>query len=271
MIFSPAAVARAFTTACSSPRLGLFPPLRSRMGRTSARCGTSPRLCGRRFPLSARRALPDAAGFGSSLPPARADGAAKAHAVRPAASASSALFRRSVRLEWVAVLALLEPYALLHPRMLPAALVRLAFLPMTAFCAANAFFAHRLARSPASARPLSQGRANPGRLRGLRRGAAPRRVSQPARACAAAFVSLLWLAAPPVPRAESPGNRTHPAQRSRTRGFCASRGKRLPPRRSCRPGAAMLVACGGCMLGFLEPDEAARQMLSLLPDLVCAA
>ena len=50
--------------------------------------------------------------------------------------------------EWVAVLALLEPYALLHPRMLPAALVRLAFLPMTALCAANAFFAHRLARSP---------------------------------------------------------------------------------------------------------------------------
>ncbi|MFQ9447741.1 MAG: hypothetical protein ACLR4A_10645 [Christensenellales bacterium] len=42
-------------------------------------------------------------------------------------------------LEFLAVLALLEPYALLHPRLLPAALVRAAFLPMTAVCAFNSF------------------------------------------------------------------------------------------------------------------------------------
>ena len=28
----------------------------------------------------------------------------------------------------------------------------------------------------------------------------------------------------------------------------------------------MLAACGGCMLDFLEPDEAARRMLALVPD-----
>ena len=32
----------------------------------------------------------------------------------------------------------------------------------------------------------------------------------------------------------------------------------------------MLAACGGCMLGLLEPDEAARQMMALLPDLSSA-
>ena len=58
---SPAAVARALSDGVLLVCLGLFSIVENRMGRTSARCGTS-RLRGRRFP-SARRAPPDAAGF----------------------------------------------------------------------------------------------------------------------------------------------------------------------------------------------------------------
>ncbi len=227
------------------------------------------RLRGRCFPLSARRAPPDAAGFGSSLSPARADGAAKAHAVRPAASASSALFRRRVRLGMgrrAGAAGALRPAASAHaPRRARASRLSAddgALRGQRIFRASSGAF-------PASARPLSQGRANSGRLRGLRRGAAPRRVSQPARPCAAAFrFAALAGRAAAVPRAESSGNRTHPAQRSRTRAASAPRaGSVCAPVDHAAPGAAMLVACGGCMLGFLEPDEAARQMTALLPDL----
>ena len=46
------------------------------------------------------------------------------------------------------LLALIEPYALLHPHLLPDALVRLSLLPVCAVRSFNALFAHGLARSP---------------------------------------------------------------------------------------------------------------------------
>ena len=120
--------------------------------------------------------------------------------------------------EWVAVLALLEPYALLHPRMLPAA-----FLSLRALA------------------PLL-------------------------------FVSLLWLAAPPLFRALTlPETERIPlSDAERARLLRLAREAFAAPVDHAAPGAAMLAACGGCMLGLLEPDEAARQMTALLPDLSSA-
>ena len=103
--------------------------------------------------------------------------------------------------EWVAVLALLEPYALLHPRMLPAALVRLAFLPMTALCAANAFFAHRLARSPLLRVRFPKGAQTPAACAVCGAALLPAAFLSLRALAPLLFVSLLWLAAPPLFRA----------------------------------------------------------------------
>ncbi|MFR5796924.1 MAG: hypothetical protein ACLUI3_16265, partial [Christensenellales bacterium] len=126
MISSPAAVARAFPTACFASS-GLFPSLKNRMGRTSARCGTFPPSWPTLPPLCAARSA-DAAGLDRLC--RRAD-AAQSSFFPPRRFAS--FFAAVSGWEWVAVLALLEPYAL-RIRALPAALVRLAFLPMTARC-----------------------------------------------------------------------------------------------------------------------------------------
>ncbi len=173
--------------------------------------------------------------------------------------------------EWVAVLALLEPYALLHPRMLPAALVRLAFLPMTALCAANAFFAHRLARSPLLRVRFPAGAQTPAACAVCGAALLPA-AFQPARACAAAFrFAALAGRTAAVPRADAPGNRAHPAQRRRTRAASAPcAGSVCRPSRSCRSGRGDARRLRRLYARLSEPDEAARQMTALLPDLSSA-
>ncbi len=216
------------------------------MGRTSARCGTSP-LCGRRFPLSARRALPDAADLDRLCRLPAPTGLQKLMLSAPAASASSALFRRSVRLGMgrrAGAAGALCPAASAHaPRRARAPRLSAddgVLRGQRVFRASSGAFP----RFCASAFPRARKPRPPARSAARR--CSPPRFSACARLRAAAFVSLLWLAAPPVPRAESPGNRTHPAQRSRTRGFCASRGKRLPPVDHAAPARRCSSPCGGC-------------------------
>lgn len=174
--------------------------------------------------------------------------------------------------EWVAVLALLEPYALLHPRMLPAALVRLAFLPMTALCAVNAFFAHRLARSPLLRVRFPTGAQTPAACAVCGAALLPAAFLSLRALAPLLFVSLLWLAAPPLFRALTlPETERIPlSDAERARLLRLAREAFAAPVDHAAPGAAMLAACGGCMLGLLEPDEAARQMTALLPDLSSA-
>lgn len=174
--------------------------------------------------------------------------------------------------EWVAVLALLEPYALLHPRMLPAALVRLAFLPMTALCAVNAFFAHRLARSPLLRVRFPMGAQTPAACAVCGAVLLPAAFLSLRALAPLLFVSLLWLAAPPLFRALTlPETERIPlSDAERARLLRLAREAFAAPVDHAAPGAAMLAACGGCMLGLLEPDEAARQMTALLPDLSSA-
>ena len=171
--------------------------------------------------------------------------------------------------EWLAVLALLEPYALLRPRLLPAALVRAAFWPMTAVCAFNAFFAHKLARSPLLRIRFSKGAQTPAACAVCGAALIPIAFFSLHAFAPLFFAALLWLAAPLLFRALSlPGTERIPLSDSeRARCLALAQEAFASPVDHSAPGSAMLAACGGCMLGFLEPDEAARRMLALLPDL----
>ena len=172
-------------------------------------------------------------------------------------------------LEALAVLALLEPYALLHPRLLPAALVRAAFLPMTAVCAFNAFFAHKLARSPLLRIRFPRGAQSPTACAVCGAALIPVAFLSLHAFAPLLFVSLLWLVAPPLFRALNlPETERIPLTADeRARTLLLAREAFDAPIHHAAPGRAMLAACGGCMLDFLEPDEAARRMLALLPDL----
>lgn len=113
-------------------------------------------------------------------------------------------------LEFLAVLALLEPYALLHPRLLPAALVRAAFLPMTAVCAFNSFFAHKLARSPLLRIRFPRGAQTPSACALCGAALIPIAfLSLHAFAPAALCFAALAGRASAFPRAEPAGNRAH--------------------------------------------------------------
>ena len=171
--------------------------------------------------------------------------------------------------EALAVLALLEPYALLHPRLLPAALVRAAFLPMTAVCAFNTFLAHRLARSPLLRIRFPRGAQTPTACAVCGAALIPIAFFSLHAFAPLLFVSLLWLAAPPLFRALNlPEAERIPLNADeRARVLQLARETFNAPVDHAAPGRSMLVACGGCMLDFLEPDEAARRMLALLPDL----
>lgn len=172
-------------------------------------------------------------------------------------------------LEFLAVLALLEPYALLHPRLLPAALVRAAFLPMTAVCAFNSFFAHKLARSPLLRIRFPRGAQTPSACALCGAALIPIAFLSLHAFAPLLFASLLWLAAPPLFRALNlPETERIPLSADeRARVLQLAREAFDLPVDHALPGRSMLVACGGCMLDFLEPDEAARRMLALLPDL----
>lgn len=162
-----------------------------------------------------------------------------------------------------------EGYALLHPRLLPGALVRLALLPARAMCAFDAGMARLLARSPRFRVELSPGAMG-----------APGCALIGAALLALAFrtiyalaplllVCLLWLSAPLLfPALASPLHEKVPldaqerAQLSSLAeaSFYTLSGEESPPR-------LMLAACAGCMLRLLEPDEAARRVSSLLARL----
>ena len=174
-------------------------------------------------------------------------------------------------LEFLAVLALLEPYALLHPRLLPGALVRAAFLPMTAVCAFNSFFAHKLARSPLLRIRFPRGAQTPSACALCGAALIPIAFLSLHAFAPLLFASLLWLAAPPLFRALNlpEAERIPLSADERARVLQLAREAFDLPVDHALPGRSMLVACGGCMLDFLEPDEAARRMLALLPDLRC--
>lgn len=82
-------------------------------------------------------------------------------------------------------------------------------------------------------------------------------------------LALLWLCAPLLVRSlDLPARERIPLSDKEHRRLLvlAQEAFSLSGSRA-QPGSAMLAACAGCMLGFLEPDEAARRVQSLCADL----
>ena len=82
-----------------------------------------------------------------------------------------------------------------------AALVRAAFLPMTAVCAFNSFFAHKLARSPLLRIRFPRGAQTPSACALCGAALIPIAFLSLHAFAPLLFASLLWLAAPPLFRA----------------------------------------------------------------------
>ena len=167
------------------------------------------------------------------------------------------------------LLALIEPYALLHPRLLPGALVRLSLLPVCAVRAFNALFAHWLARSPLIRVRFPSGAKSPTACAVCAVALIPAAFFS-LHALAPLFaLALLWLCAPLLVRSlDLPARERIPlsAKEHQRLLVLAQEAFALSGSR-VQPGSAMLAACAGCMLGFLEPDEAARRVQSLCASL----
>lgn len=171
--------------------------------------------------------------------------------------------------ELPALLALIEPYALLHPHLLPGALVRLSLLPVCAVRAFNALFAHGLARSPLIRVRFPNGAKSPTACAVCAVALIPAAFFS-LHALAPLFaLALLWLCAPLLVRSlDLPARERIPlsAKEHQRLLVLAQEAFALSGSRA-QPGSAMLAACAGCMLGFLEPDEAARRVQSLCASL----
>lgn len=171
--------------------------------------------------------------------------------------------------EFPAILALVEPYALLHPRLLPGALIRLSLLPVSAVRSFNAFFAHRLARSPLLRIRFPSGAKSPTACAVCAAALIPAAFFS-LHALAPLFaLALLWLSAPLVVRSLSlPSRERIPlSAKEHQRLLALAEDAFSLPIDHTLSGSAMLCACAGCMLGYLEPDEAARRVQSLCVSL----
>lgn len=165
-----------------------------------------------------------------------------------------------------------EGYALAHPRLLPGALVRLSLLPADAFGAADAFLRRLLARSRVFRVELPSAAFSPRTCTALGAMLLALSVVSARALVPLSVISLLWLAAPLLFTAlSSPARERIPlsdAEREELLSLARTAFLRLPSSQSAQTEPAplrMLAACAGCMLGLLEPDEAARRVQSLLP------
>lgn len=168
-----------------------------------------------------------------------------------------------------------EGYALAHPRLLPGALARLSLLPADALGALDALARRLLARSRFFRIELPESAFGP-RACTLWGAALLVLAVVSARALVPlSVVALLWLCAPLVypalslpPRERIP---LSPEEQEELLSLARTAFLRLPAHsRDDAPPFCMLAACAGCMLGLLEPDEAARRVQALLPLLTDA-
>lgn len=168
--------------------------------------------------------------------------------------------------------ALPELWSFLHPRLLPGALARLALLPLTASAALDALLARGLARSRRLRirLPLYPART------AVWSGAALLFSAMAGTHALAPLlpVSLLWLSAPLLlPALHAPTLERiplSPEEQSRLRSLAESAFFDAHGHDAAPGSLRILGACAGCMLGLLEPDEAARQAQALLAGLTAA-
>ncbi|MBQ7885598.1 MAG: hypothetical protein IJ313_01750 [Clostridia bacterium] len=174
----------------------------------------------------------------------------------------------------VAAALLPELFALMRPRMWPGALLRTALLPLTALLSLDTLLCRLLARSPLLRLRVPQSLLSPfGCL--LAAGALLPLSFFSVHALAALLpILLLWLSAPLLlPALDRPTIERIPLdgdQQAQLRTLAESAYFGAAKDSSAAPALRMLTACAGCMLGLLEPDEAARQVQSAAPP-ACAS
>ncbi|MBP3656160.1 MAG: hypothetical protein J6K32_05625 [Clostridia bacterium] len=167
-----------------------------------------------------------------------------------------------------AVLLLPEYAALLQPRLLPGALVRLCLLPAHAAVSLDALLQRLTARSRLLRIELPRPAPYGGicAFCGMLLLAAA--VHGGGALAALTTVSLLFAASPwLLPALASPVSERIPLNTEEKAQLLAM-AKSAYLAHSAQPspacGPALLAACAGCMLGLLEPDEAARQAQTLM-------
>ena len=191
-------------------------------------------------------------------------------AMLPAVQLALLLLGGTLGLAPLCALAIVLPEypALVNPRLLPGALVRIALIPAHAACVMQALLNHLTARSRLIRLRVTDGA----------RGASGCTLFGAALLFAAFYgvgalvpllpVSLLWLSAPLLFPALATPSRERvpltPPEQERLRqmaveAFDYAHESPSAPRR-------MLASCAACMLGLLEPDEAARRAQDPLPD-----
>ncbi|MBP3427003.1 MAG: hypothetical protein J6M47_01935 [Clostridia bacterium] len=170
-----------------------------------------------------------------------------------------------------AIAALLpEAAAILHPQLLPGALVRLSLLPVCALLSMDALLRRLLARSALFRVELPEFMAGGGlcAASGALLFAAALRGNHALAAMTS--VALLFAAAPLLLRAlASPVRERIPLsdiEQSRLLSMAKSAFLQAADEPAPAPHM-MLCDCAGCMLGLLEPDEAARRTLKRLEAL----
>jgi len=194
------------------------------------------------------------------------------HALLPLFQMMLLVVSAACGLPWLAALALLpaELWAFLHLRLLPGALLRLSLLPLTACVSLDALLCRMFARSRLLRLRVPDSLITP-QICMLFAAVLLPAAMYGAQALAALLpVCLLWLAAPLIiPALDAPtieriplDINQHKQLRSLAEGaFFDSETT------AASPSMRMLILCSGCMLGLLEPDEAARRIEKLLDAL----
>lgn len=161
-----------------------------------------------------------------------------------------------------------EALGLMRPRLLPGALLRTALLPMTAAVSLDALLCRLFARSPRLRLRLPQSLVSAQGC--VLTGAVllPLALVSAQALVPLLPILLLWLGTPLLlPALASPTLERIPLtgdQRSLLRSMAESAYFDAAQAVHAPPALRMLTACAGCMLGLLEPDEAARQTQALL-------
>lgn len=161
-----------------------------------------------------------------------------------------------------------EALALLHPRLLPGALLRTALLPLTAAISLDALLCRLFARSRWIRLRLPDSLVSAQGCMLMGAVLLPLAIASVQALVSLLPILLLWLSAPLLlPALASPTLERIPLaedQRAQLRTLAESAYFDAVQDVHAPSALRMLAACAGCMLGVLEPDEAARQTQALL-------
>lgn len=161
-----------------------------------------------------------------------------------------------------------EALALLRPRLMPGALLRTAMLPLTAAVSLDAMLCRLFARSRWIRLRLPDSLVSAQGCMLMGAVLLPLAIASVQALVSLLPILLLWLGAPLLlPALDSPTLERIPLaedQRARLRTLAESAYFDAAQENHAPSALRMLAACAGCMLGVLEPDEAARQTQALL-------